>query len=70
MSPKRAQDEHAEPTGGEFLKTMDAKVSHIEAEIARLGALDSLIQETTDDLKFTAEYVACIGACGRSHRPR
>jgi NADH-quinone oxidoreductase subunit E len=20
--------------------------------------------ETTDDLKFTAEYVACIGACG------
>jgi squalene-hopene/tetraprenyl-beta-curcumene cyclase len=30
---------------------MDANVSQIEAEIARLGALDSLIQEVSDDFK-------------------
>ena len=27
----------------------------------RLGIVHA---ETTEDLKFTAEYVACIGACG------
>lgn len=59
---------HLEPRGKYIVRVCMGTACHVKGagRIAetlkdRLGVVHA---ETTDDLKFTAEYVACIGACG------
>jgi len=59
---------HLEPRGKYIVRVCMGTACHVKGagRIAetlkdRLGVEHA---ETTDDLKFTAEYVACIGACG------
>ncbi len=59
---------HLEPRGKYIVRVCMGTACHVKGagRIAetlkdRLGIEHA---ETTDDLKFTAEYVACIGACG------
>ena len=59
---------HLEPRGKYIIRVCMGTACHVKGA----GRLGDLIQErlgvghaeTTEDLKFTAEYVACIGACG------
>ncbi|MBW6510574.1 MAG: NADH-quinone oxidoreductase subunit NuoE [Desulfuromonadaceae bacterium] len=59
---------HLQPRGKYIIRVCMGTACHVKgaARIAdtvkdRLGVVHA---ETTEDLKFTAEYVACIGACG------
>jgi len=59
---------HLEPRGKYIVRVCMGTACHVKGagRIAdtlkeRLGIAHA---ETTEDLKFTAEYVACIGACG------
>ena len=59
---------HLEPRGKYIVRVCMGTACHVKGagRIAetikdRLGIVHA---ETTEDLKFTAEYVACIGACG------
>jgi len=59
---------HLEPRGKYIVRVCMGTACHVKGA-GRIG--DTLKDrlgighaETTEDLKFTAEYVACIGACG------
>ena len=59
---------HLEPRGKYIIRVCMGTACHVKGA-GRIG--DTLKDrlgighaETTEDLKFTAEYVACIGACG------
>lgn len=59
---------HLEPRGKYIIRVCMGTACHVKGA-SRLG--DTLKDrlgighaETTEDLKFTAEFVACIGACG------
>ncbi len=59
---------HLEPRGKYIIRICMGTACHVKGA-TRIG--DTLTEqlgighaETTEDLKFTAEYVACIGACG------
>jgi len=59
---------HLEPRGRYIVRVCMGTACHVKGA-GRIG--DTLKDrlgighaETTEDLKFTAEYVACIGACG------
>jgi NADH-quinone oxidoreductase subunit E len=59
---------HLEPRGKYIVRVCMGTACHVKGA----GRIADVIKnqlgvghaETTDDLKFTAEYVACIGACG------
>jgi NADH-quinone oxidoreductase subunit E len=59
---------HLQPRGKYIVRVCMGTACHVKGAgriadniKARLGVAHA---ETTEDLKFTAEYVACIGACG------
>jgi NADH-quinone oxidoreductase subunit E len=59
---------HLKPRGKNIIRVCMGTACHVKGA-GRIG--DTLADrlgirhaETTEDLKFTAEYVACIGACG------
>jgi NADH-quinone oxidoreductase subunit E len=59
---------HLKPRGKYIVRVCMGTACHVKGA-TRIG--DTLTEqlgivhaETTEDLKFTAEYVACIGACG------
>jgi NADH-quinone oxidoreductase subunit E len=59
---------HLEPRGKYIVRVCMGTACHVKgagriAETLK-GHLGIVHAETTADLKFTAEYVACIGACG------
>jgi len=59
---------HLEPRGKYIVRVCKGTACHVKGA-ERIGETlhDRLgigHAETTDDLKFTAEFVACIGACG------
>lgn len=59
---------HLEPRGKYIIRVCMGTACHVKGA-GRLGAtlherLGIGHAETTEDLKFTAEFVACIGACG------
>jgi NADH-quinone oxidoreductase subunit E len=59
---------HLEPRGKYIIRVCMGTACHVKGA-TRIGETvqDRLgigHAETTEDLKFTAEYVACIGACG------
>ena len=59
---------HLEPRGKYIIRVCMGTACHVKGA-GRIGdtikdRLGVGHAETTDDLKFTAEYVACIGACG------
>ena len=63
---------HLEPRGKYIVRICKGTACHVRGA-NRIG--DTLKErvgighaETTPDLKFTAEYVACIGACGMAPR--
>lgn len=59
---------HLEPRGKYIVRVCMGTACHVKGA----GRIADLLKdrlgvghaETTEDLKFTAEYVACIGACG------
>ena len=58
-----------EPKGKYIIKCCDGTACHIRKSISILERLREELhlacdQNTTDDLKFTLETVACLGACG------
>ncbi|MCK4623567.1 MAG: NADH-quinone oxidoreductase subunit NuoE [Desulfuromonadales bacterium] len=59
---------HMKPRGKYIIRVCMGTACHVKGA-GRLGEtlegrLGITHAETTEDLKFTAEYVACIGACG------
>jgi NADH-quinone oxidoreductase E subunit len=59
---------HLEPRGKYIVRVCMGTACHVKgagriADVIK-NELGVAHAETTDDLKFTAEYVACIGACG------
>jgi NADH-quinone oxidoreductase E subunit len=59
---------HLEPRGKYIIRVCMGTACHVKGA-GRIGdtlqdRLGIAHAETTDDLKFTAEFVACIGACG------
>ncbi len=59
---------HLEPRGKYIVRVCMGTACHVKGA-TRLGdKIQELLgighAETTEDLKFTCEYVACIGACG------
>lgn len=59
---------HLEPRGKYIVRVCMGTACHVKGA-SRLGdrvkeALGIAHAETTEDVKFTCEYVACIGACG------
>jgi len=59
---------HLEPRGRYIVRVCMGTACHVKGA-GRLGdrvaeALGIRHAETTEDVKFTCEYVACIGACG------
>jgi NADH-quinone oxidoreductase E subunit len=59
---------HLEPRGKYIVRVCMGTACHVKgagriADVIK-NQLGVAHAETTDDLKFTAEYVACIGACG------
>ena len=59
---------HLEPRGKYIIRVCMGTACHVKGA-GRIGdtlkdRLGIAHAETTEDLKFTAEYVACIGACG------
>lgn len=59
---------HLQPRGKYIVRVCMGTACHVKgagriAEVVK-NQLGVAHAETTEDLKFTAEYVACIGACG------
>lgn len=59
---------HLKPRGKYIMRVCMGTACHVKGA-GRIAdtlkdRLDIAHAETTEDLKFTAEYVACIGACG------
>lgn len=59
---------HLEPRGKHIIRICMGTACHVRGAPAVLAALEKELGikpgETTPDLKFTLESVACIGACG------
>lgn len=59
---------HLEPRGKYIVRVCMGTACHVKGAGRIAGTLEERLgighAETTEDLKFTAEYVACIGACG------
>ncbi len=59
---------HQEPRGNNIIRVCMGTACHVRGGDAVMNAikdeLDIEAGETTDDLEFTLESVACIGACG------
>jgi NADH-quinone oxidoreductase subunit E len=59
---------HLQPRGKYIVRVCMGTACHVKgagriADVVK-NQLGVVHAETTEDLKFTAEYVACIGACG------
>jgi len=59
---------HLEPRGKYIIRVCMGTACHVKGAGRIADTLKDRLKighaETTEDLKFTAEYVACIGACG------
>ena len=59
---------HQEPRGSNIIRVCMGTACHVRGGEAILNAIKDELGidagETTDDLEFTLESVACIGACG------
>jgi len=59
---------HLEPRGKYIIRVCMGTACHVKGAGRIADTLTDRLKishaETTEDLKFTAEYVACIGACG------
>ncbi|MBE0500430.1 MAG: NADH-quinone oxidoreductase subunit NuoE [Desulfuromonadales bacterium] len=59
---------HLEPRGKYIVRVCMGTACHVKGAARIADVIKNQLgvghAETTDDLKFTAEYVACIGACG------
>ncbi len=60
---------HLEPRGENIIKSCQGTACHVRGAKAVLAAVRQKLglaegKSTTDDLKFTLETVACLGACG------
>jgi len=59
---------HLQPRGKYIVRVCMGTACHVKGAGRIAGTLEERLgithAETTEDLKFTAEYVACIGACG------
>jgi len=59
---------HLEPRGKYIIRICMGTACHVKGAGRIADTLEERLKithaETTEDLKFTAEYVACIGACG------
>lgn len=59
---------HLNPRGKNIIRVCQGTACHVRGGKQILEKLESLLSikagETTEDLKFTLETVACIGACG------
>ncbi|MDY0270538.1 NADH-quinone oxidoreductase subunit NuoE [Trichloromonas sp.] len=59
---------HLEPRGKYIIRVCMGTACHVKGASRIADTLTDRLKighaETTEDLKFTAEYVACIGACG------
>ena len=60
---------HLEPRGKNIIKSCQGTACHVRGAKAVLAAVRQKLglaedKSTTDDLKFTLETVACLGACG------
>jgi len=60
---------HLEPRGRNIIRSCQGTACHVRGAKAVLKAIRDQLgledgQVTTNDLKFTVETVACIGACG------
>jgi len=59
---------HLEPRGKYIIRVCMGTACHVKGAGRIADTLSDRLKighaETTEDLKFTAEYVACIGACG------
>ena len=59
---------HLEPRGKYIVRVCMGTACHVKGAGRIADTLKDRLKighaETTEDLKFTAEYVACIGACG------
>lgn len=61
---------HLNPRGRNIVRVCQGTACHVRGAKAILKALEDTLKitagQTTPDLKFTLETVACIGACGLS----
>ena len=59
---------HLNPRGKHIIRVCQGTACHVRGGAKILAALEELLEvsagETTRDLNFTLETVACIGACG------
>lgn len=60
---------HLEPRGKNIIKSCQGTACHVRGSKAILAAIRQKLKlpedkSTTEDLKFTLETVACLGACG------
>lgn len=59
---------HLKPRGKNIIRVCQGTACHVRGAKAILKAIEDKLKiqagGTTDDLKFTLETVACIGACG------
>ncbi len=59
---------HLNPRGKNIIRVCQGTACHVRGAKLILKALEDALNiqagQTTDDLKFTLETVACIGACG------
>ncbi len=59
---------HQEPRGNNIIRVCMGTACHVRGGDAVMNAIKDELEieagETTDDLEFTLESVACIGACG------
>ncbi len=59
---------HLKPRGKNIIRVCQGTACHVRGAKTVLDTIASTLHikpgETTDDLKFTLETVACIGACG------
>lgn len=59
---------HLKPRGRNIIKVCQGTACHVRGGKAILGQIQDSLKikpgETSDDLRFTLEIVACIGACG------
>ena len=59
---------HLKPRGRHIIRVCRGTACHVRGSLKILEKIKELLQveenETTEDLRFTLEPVACIGACG------
>lgn len=59
---------HLKPRGRNIIRVCRGTACHVRGSLAVLNKVKDLLKigegETTDDLRFTLEPVACLGACG------